>query len=213
MLSPQLGPQDRKSDNVNGYFRAGYIKVEQPQSPIAFDQIIPGKTFDLQFRDPTNANYSVVGYSQKFTGGVATIDYKVRGENLFTGYRKDDEFTIRVHVLTNNGAVPSDMLPTKADPCYVLDGEGKNRWLYIETIPADRSTHAFETRYKLATPHYGPESATERADAEGTGKAYIAKDNNGRYSVSLSCYLFSKGNRRSMISIHGWLAPEAVKPN
>jgi DNA-binding transcriptional regulator GbsR (MarR family) len=60
---------------------------------------------------------------------------------------------------------------------------------------------------RLATPHYAPTTATEMIEAEGVGKARVSLTRDNKYMVTLTTYLFHKGNRRDYFMIAGTLRP------
>lgn len=144
--------------------------------------------------------YEILEYRMVEQGGLRVVTYTVRNTRE---REQHDIFQVKVTFLSDNGMPPERMLPTKGLPAYVQDGQGAKQWIHIETSGADR----YETRFKLATPHYAPSTATEMIEAEGVGKARVSLTRDNKYMVTLTTYLFHKGNRRDYFMIAGTLRP------
>jgi hypothetical protein len=144
--------------------------------------------------------YEILEYRMVEQGGLRVVTYTVRNTRE---REQHDIFQVKVTFLSDNGTPPERMLPTKGLPAYVQDGQGAKQWIHIETSGADK----YESRFKLATPHYAPTTATEMIEAEGVGKARVSLTRDNKYMVTLTTYLFHKGNRRDYFMIAGTLKP------
>ena len=142
-------------------------------------------------------SYMMKGYEVESRGGLRTVTYNVAAENEDAG----DEFQVRVTFLSEGGVPPSGVIPIKGSPTYVQDGRGDKRWVYVESVGPVR----FDTRFNLKTPHYTPTTAETMIQALGVGKALITLDDQNRYVVVLTTYLFHKGNRRDYYLLTGTL--------
>ncbi len=145
--------------------------------------------------------YEVIEYGMQEQGGLRIVTYALR--NIHTD-RKTDVFRVKVTFLSENGYPPEQVLPVKGSPSYVQDGQGAKQWVYIETQAQER----YDSRFNLKTPHYAPTTATEMIEAEGVGKARVSLTSDNRYMVTLTTYLFHKGNRRDYMMLAGTIKPK-----
>jgi hypothetical protein len=144
--------------------------------------------------------YEILEYRMVEQGGLRVVTYTLRNTRP---QEQHDVFQLKVTFLSDNGMPPERTLPTKGLPAYVQDGQGAKQWIHIETSGADK----YESRFRLATPHYAPTTATEMIEAEGVGKARVSLTRDNKYMVTLTTYLFHKGNRRDYFMIAGTLRP------
>jgi len=153
--------------------------------------------------------YEVIEYEMQEQGGLRIVTYTLRiaGAGV-TGVdsspKEADTFRVKVTFLSENGYPPEQVLPVKGSPSYVQDGQGAKQWVYIETQAQER----YDSRFNLKTPHYAPTTATEMIEAEGVGKARVSLTSDNRYMVTLTTYLFHKGNRRDYMMLAGTIKPK-----
>lgn len=144
--------------------------------------------------------YEIIEYAMQENGGVREVTYTLRNKMAGEEY---DVFRVKVTFLSDNGMPPERVLPVKGSPTYVQDGQGNKQWIVVETQGRER----YESRFKLATPHYAPTTATEMIEAQGVGKARVSLTRDNKYMVTMTTYLFHKGNRRDYYMLAGTLKP------
>jgi hypothetical protein len=174
-----------------------FISTSFPREFAAVQRIQPGVLPDGH---RIHRRYRILEYEMVERGGVREVTYTVR--NTIQS-EQNDVFRIKVTFLSDNGMPPERTLPTKGLPAYVQDGQGAKQWIHVETQGDAR----YDSRFKLATPHYAPTTATEMIEAEGVGKARVSLTTDNKYMVTLTTYLFHKGNRRDYFMIAGTLKP------
>lgn len=144
--------------------------------------------------------YEIIEYAMQESGGVREVTYTVRNKRE---RERNDVFRVKVTFLSDNGMPPERVLPVKGAPSYVQDGQGAKQWIVVETIGQER----YESRFKLATPHYSPTTATEMIEAQGVGKARVSLTRDNKYMVTMTTYVFHRGNRRDYYMLAGTLKP------
>lgn len=144
--------------------------------------------------------YEIIEYAMQESGGVREVTYTLRNKRE---RERNDVFRVKVTFLSDNGMPPERVLPVKGLPTYVQDGQGAKQWIAVETIGQER----YESRFKLATPHYSPTTATEMIEAQGVGKARVSLTRDNKYMVTMTTYVFHRGNRRDYFMLAGTLKP------